>query len=635
MTKPVPIVSCLIITVALGLAGCDSSKLKNSQVAGFTDLAGIDLSKPIALNGNWELYQNRFVEPSAFSDHGQPLYDAVRGVSTFRKGYATWHLKMVGLKPYQQYGFTVSWFPGAAVLYGDGSMLQSYGVPSRLLEDEIPGWASLVVPLHSGPDGVLDIVIHCSSSSGYPGGFRPSITFGEYGAVTRRQGFSMARELFFIGMLSASSLFALVFRGMRRSENLALWFGFLCASIALRLVCQGEYFIIWLFPDMPSNLLFLVSWSFMALSLAMFACVVYCSVRKGLWKRRSAWLLVIVSIIFSAGLVHSGLSVYGLAASGWLSMLGMAAVPAMLSFLLARHYTDALSSAENQSVDLTRVNGSFERFVPVEFLGFLGRDSMQQVQLGDSIAREMAVLFVDIRDFSRLAESATPQETFAFINEYLARVGPAVRDFGGFVDKYLGDGFLALFPASTAAGTSGVQASLDCALEMQKRVATYNADRAKIGQRPIRVGFGLHAGPVMLGTIGEERRMDGTVISDAVNIASRLETVSKQYGLCIAVTERIVAGLPDPTAYRMRFIGKVRVKGKAEPVSVFEVYEGDSPDLRSKKDLVRALFERGVEACHQKRHGDARALFAQVLAVMPEDGATQRYLESIESHDPR
>jgi two-component system sensor histidine kinase ChiS len=239
----------------------------------------------------------------------------------------------------------------------------------------------------------------------------------------------------------------------------------------------------------------------------------------------------------------------------------------------------------------------------------------------------MAVLFVDVRAFSRLAESSTPEETFAFINEYLARVGPAVRAHGGFIDKYLGDGFMALFP-------EGAESAVRCALDVQARVAAYNADREASGRPAIRVGVGVHTGRLMLGTIGEELRMDGTVISDAVNVASRLEGVSKEYGLGIAASERVLADLHDPTAFRMRFIGKVRVKGKSEPVSVFEIYDGDPEDLRSKKDLVRASFERAVEAFYERRFGDARSLFGQVLAVLPEDGASVRYLDAIESRAP-
>jgi class 3 adenylate cyclase len=136
-----------------------------------------------------------------------------------------------------------------------------------------------------------------------------------------------------------------------------------------------------------------------------------------------------------AAMIHDILVSSGLVRGAFLMQLGMLAFLFALSLILTRRFSGAFAQAEAHSGDLARMNRSLERFVPREFLGFLKKDTVEQIALGDSSSEEMAVLFVDVRAFSGLAESCTPEETFAFINEYLARVGPAVREYGGFIDK--------------------------------------------------------------------------------------------------------------------------------------------------------------------------------------------------------
>ena len=110
------------------------------------------------------------------------------------------------------------------------------------------------------------------------------------------------------------------------------------------------------------------------------------------------------------------------------------------------------------------------RFVPREFLEHLGRKTLADVRLGDHVAREMSVLFCDIRDFTTLSERMTPSENFAFLNSYLRQLTPIIRSYRGFVDKYIGDGIMALFPESA-------RDALDSAVELQRQVVTYNHGR--------------------------------------------------------------------------------------------------------------------------------------------------------------
>jgi class 3 adenylate cyclase len=133
----------------------------------------------------------------------------------------------------------------------------------------------------------------------------------------------------------------------------------------------------------------------------------------------------------------------------------------------------------------------------------------------------MSILFSDIRSFTTLSESMMPDENFAFINAYLERMGPVIRDHNGFIDKYIGDAIMALFKNADDALRAG--------LAMLDTLDQFNAGRRAAGQQPIAIGIGINTGSLMLGTIGERHRMDGTVISDAVNLAARVESLTKDY----------------------------------------------------------------------------------------------------------
>ena len=139
---------------------------------------------------------------------------------------------------------------------------------------------------------------------------------------------------------------------------------------------------------------------------------------------------------------------------------------------------------------------------------------------------------------------------------------------------------------------------------MQKEVALYNTHRQSVGYEPIRVGIGIHSGSVMLGTVGETERMEGTVIADAVNLTARLEELTKQYGAAILISSDNFLALDDLDGYHFRFLGKVKVKGKSKTVSIFEVLNGDAEDMMALKIQSKAEFELGLILYHQQKLRD-------------------------------
>ncbi len=254
--------------------------------------------------------------------------------------------------------------------------------------------------------------------------------------------------------------------------------------------------------------------------------------------------------------------------------------------------------------------------MPHDFLELLGKESIIDIRLGDQIQGQMTVLFSDIRSYTTLSEQMTPEENFAFINAYLNRIGPVIQEHHGFISHYFGDGLMALFNGSS-------QDAIQAAVEIQQRVQKYNNERITKGKIPIEAGIGIHSGDLMVGIIGDEQRNDASVISDAVNTASRLEGLTSWFGVKIIVSESCLNGDQGSS----RFLGKVKVKGKEKTVSIYEWFGGDNGNQKELKEETKADFESGLEAYYSREFVDAAGIFKNILRKNSEDKPAKFYLD--------
>jgi class 3 adenylate cyclase/HAMP domain-containing protein len=279
---------------------------------------------------------------------------------------------------------------------------------------------------------------------------------------------------------------------------------------------------------------------------------------------------------------------------------------------LGHSFNIMAETVQGYSLQLEALLNAYGRFVPREFLTLLNKGSILDVKLGDQTQRDMTVLFSDIRNFTSLSESMTPFENFNFLNSFLKRMGPEIRANGGFIDKYIGDAIMGLFPGTPEEG-------LRAAVAMQEKMTEYNSHRANSGYQAISIGIGVHTGMLMLGTLGEHERMDGSVISDAVNLCSRLEGLTRVYGASILTTGETVNKLSRREEFHFRFIDRVRVKGRKETVLIFEVLDGDSPGKREKKLGYRSEFARALQHYYGRRFSEALAIVSSLRQANPED----------------
>jgi two-component system sensor histidine kinase ChiS len=278
--------------------------------------------------------------------------------------------------------------------------------------------------------------------------------------------------------------------------------------------------------------------------------------------------------------------------------------------------SDELLARVKVHLELAKISDSYARFVPRQFLEQLGKERITEVALGDQVQRVMTVLFADIRDFTRLSEKMSPAQTFGFVNQYLGAIGPAITRHRGVIDKFVGDAVMALFPERA-------EDAIDAALEMFQQLEIFNRARVEQGEQPIEIGIGIHTGVLMLGTIGAVDRMDTTVISDAVNLASRVENPTKTYQVPLLITEATYRELREPSVISLRRIDRVLVQGKTQPVVLFEVIDADTPERRAAKLRGVADLEVGLSCYEASDFKGAVDAFEKVLDELATDSVTQ------------
>lgn len=283
----------------------------------------------------------------------------------------------------------------------------------------------------------------------------------------------------------------------------------------------------------------------------------------------------------------------------------------------------ATLAMQNLNQSLVRLNTAFGRFVPHDFLNILNKKNIVEIELGDHVKEEMTVLFSDIRGFTTLSESMSPEDNFKFINSYLGTMGPIVRNNKGFIDKFIGDAIMALFKGES-------ENAIDASIEMLEGLARYNQEH-RSGREQVEIGIGLHRGEMMLGTIGENNRMEGTVISDTVNLASRIEGMTKLYGIPLLISDNVFNSIKNKSKYYIRKIDTVKVKGKDNPVTVYEVYNTDSNEVRSLKRKLKPNFERAIHEYYAQNYTEAQKLFNAHLREFPADKAAQIHLDRCNS----
>jgi len=651
-----------------------------SHDTSFFDFSSTDLShRSAALEGEWDFYWNELLPPG--SDFSQKSPETILIPDPWNKhgrhpidGYGTYRTRVILPPGPEILGLSLPFSLNHYKLFVNGKLIMQNGLPGTERASNVRSQSPLIKIIPR--DSPLEIIIQVSNYYDFNGGILDAPVLGNYENLNLHQKRSEMMEAFLFGVfLVIGILYILFYISESKESQSSLFFGLFALVLSLRTLLYGQHLLLVLVPGLTfeleaalGHLTFYVSvplfLRFIALEypfrksriieipcyiISMAYCLLAITTQhrffvsfllyyqllslltgiviftvlivRAIRKDNSARVILLGFLLLLGTAVNDMLYSQKVIETFHMIPLGLGLFIMGQATLLSWKIGKSFRESKDLAIELKSTNKSFRRFVPEEFLTYLNRTNIRDIQLGDHVEMDMTVMFLDIRDFTSLSEKMTPKENFLFLNSYYERICPVIRNHNGFIDKYIGDGIMALF-----AGPDSPENAVRAAIRMRMILKLYNSHRAKTGYAPIRIGIGIHTGSLMMGTIGENKRMDGTVISDAVNLCSRIESLTKEYGLDIALSEKTYNSLEEKEKKFVRFIGNIKVKGKEIPVGIYELFNGDDQETVNLKLKTKEDFEMAVRLRENKEFDESRIVFNKVLEEFPGDKTTSIYL---------
>jgi adenylate cyclase len=338
---------------------------------------------------------------------------------------------------------------------------------------------------------------------------------------------------------------------------------------------------------------------------------------------------VVFGFLFSriTPLYSTVLVIITLLAFGWFVYFSFADKVQWLSFVipaatLAANYAGITSvRMVREESEKRKIRKTFSQYLSPGVIELIEKDPEKYIRTGGEM-KELSILFSDIRGFTTISETLTPDELVKLLNEYFGQMTEIVFATNGTLDKYIGDAIMA-FWGSPYPQEDHAFRSCSCALQMVKGLATLNEKLQAASRQPIGIGIGLNTGLVNVGNMGSERRLSWTVMGDNVNLASRLEGITKQYHVQLIISEATYRHVASQ--FVCRELDKIRVKGKTHPVNIYELM--DVAENRSTYESLLSQFDAAMTAYRAQNWNEAANLFAEILTTFPDDGPTQVFLE--------
>jgi adenylate cyclase len=335
-----------------------------------------------------------------------------------------------------------------------------------------------------------------------------------------------------------------------------------------------------------------------------------------IWLRLAAFILLGAAFLLAIKLAYDDASTV------------VPGIPPMLAFAISGLATFVYDFTR-ETLEKLRVRRTFESYVSREVVrDILDNPASYLNALGGQRAK-CALILTDLRGFTTMSEQMESQELVRQLNEYLSVMVEDIFAVRGSVDKFIGDAILAVWGHLNSSGPAGdVGSALEAVLRMQESLRRLNADWAKRGLRNFQMGAGLNYGEVVFGNIGSARKMEPTVIGDAVNVTARLEGLTKEYGRDLLIGEAAAELLRD--RYALQFVDRVAMKGKTRALDLYSVIGPSGQKLESTVDEYLATYTGAREAYRARHFADARRDFLRCCELRPGDLLPSVYLERCE-----
>ncbi|MBQ8845144.1 MAG: hypothetical protein IJ008_03920 [Clostridia bacterium] len=263
---------------------------------------------------------------------------------------------------------------------------------------------------------------------------------------------------------------------------------------------------------------------------------------------------------------------------------------------------------------LKKTNLETQKFIPKQFLKFLGKNNISELELGNQVQKKATTLFCDMNSSTNMSKTLSLEENFNYINSYLHTVSPLIRRYDGFIDKYMGDGILAVF--------SKPQNAIECSLAIVRAIEIKNKSQKDLPNIDVRIS--INTGEVIFGIVGEEERKSPTIISDVVNLASKMEEINKYIGTKIIFSKETLNELPSSFPIIYRYTGSLTLDGQNQ-LSLFENLEYYPKQKREKLIKLKGKFERGVRYYNEKDYLKSKECFEEILKYVPDDKPSYIY----------
>jgi len=580
-------------------------------------------SEIVNLKGEWIFVPNRFIDPQEDIFRYERFEEISERWNAYTDplsahAYASYAIKITDFIPNAMYALKLNGPSSACTVYIDGEAFFSSGKAATSAAEEVFHWGSnvAVLPLKEKTEAVL--VFHISNFSDRDPAFFKPVQIGFYEALYESHNRAVISSTVLAGTLVLLSVFFLSLFIFYPKQRLALYFSMLSFVFGLRVACYDEFLLATVLPFISSITLHKLGYITLSGALIFISFFIH----ELLNKKYFHILCVILSpaflytliVIFTPIPIYSALLTYmqiyllltalyntvilshgvirrkkyallfllgvflflllaiwdilisnGIVKGVFVAQFGILVLLIPMLMIVLESFKSTFERVSNMTKHIEQVNTALARFLPNEFMNFLHKHHTD-VNLGDNDLEKLYIAFVYLGVAADLRTEGERLSVLELYNEILAVIAPVIKKYRGFIDKYLTEGLMIIFQ-----GTA--EEALRCLLEIRRFVQNENIKRSAEHSKEITLACGIHYGQVLLGTIGEPERMDNTVISDAVNVASRLHFYALKNGIKILASEAVKKNCTVSSSSFIGFTysGLAALRGKDEPVAVYEV----------------------------------------------------------------